>query len=163
MKAIGRSFWERDASDVARELVMRPLFEYRSLSDISAHGVLLEVDAYDAPVDGKGKELFEQKPGIMGAFASRRGPIPVITAHARGKTGLITLRNLRNGEDLHGPNNIAKLLQITSGSSYEMGSEGGVYVGDCGLDLDKEGIRVVNKIPSGSPKNRVAYWKAVRS
>jgi hypothetical protein len=159
---LGPEFWARNSKQVARDLVMKPIFDYTGFMDILSRGILTEVDAFDGPIREKDSHLFSQEPGTLGVFASRRGAIPVITAHANGRTGLVTLRAVVSGEDKYGPTQISDMLGLDQCSGKLVGNESGLYIGESGIDYQKEGIRVVNEIPNGSPENRVAYWKAVR-
>jgi hypothetical protein len=154
-------FWTRNPKKVAKDLVMSGIFDYRSMSYINS-GVILEADAWDEAIRETDAELFSIAPGSMGAFSSRRGAIPVITSHANGKTGLITLRKIVMGEETLGPKAICERFGFGEVSGSKVGTtESGLYVVQNALPLP-EGYNVVDSVPKGSPENRVAYFKLGR-
>jgi len=137
-----QEFWERHPKMVARDLVGRIPFTYESLSNMTPHGILTEVDAYVEALVDKGSELFGLEPGTIGMFSSRRGAIPIIAAHARGKTGLITFRKLVYGSESIGPREIAEQLDFENRAYSKVGTGSGLYIGETGINFSRAGLRV---------------------
>jgi hypothetical protein len=158
MEIINTDFWTRHPSRVAKDLVGKTVVIYSSLGWITPAGVLTEVDAYENPSVARDEHVFSQKPGTLGVFTSRRGPIPVITAHSSSARGLITLRNLVAGTENYGPKGICELLGMQQRDGKLVGHESGLYIGDSGIDFKEEGLYVADDMPAGGPENRVAYF-----
>ena len=155
-----KDFWSRNPKQVARDLMFSGVFNYRAMSEIYA-GVLTEVDAWSEPLRDTDSELFSLAPGSIGVFSSRRGNIPVITAHADGKTGLITLRRIIAGAEELGPKAICEKFGFGQVAGARVG-ENGLYVATRAIDYARQGLAVVDEVPKDSPANRIAYFKAVR-
>lgn len=159
---VDKTFWERNPSVVAKDLVYRPILQFYGTKNVKIHGILTEVDAYNSPIIEKDDHLFTQEPGKIGIFGSRRGAIPVITAHIKGGKGLITLRELIRGEERFGPTDIAGLLHFDDLSGQVVGKESGLYFGETGIELASEDLKIVNDLPNEGPQNRVAYYRLAR-
>ena len=156
-----KDFWNRNSKQVARDLMFSGVFNYSSASNAYS-GVLTEVDAWDAAIRDTDSELFSLAPGSIGVFSSRRGNIPVITAHADGKTGLITLRKIVAGSEDLGPKAICEKFGFGQLAGARVG-ENGLYFTPKAIDYARQGLQIVDEIPKGSPANRIAYFKAVRA
>jgi len=154
--------FSRNPSRVAKDLVGKTLVVYKSPTDIEVLGILTDVDAYENPMVERDQHVFTQKPGIISVFASRRGPIPVITAHSNSGTGLITLRKMVNGAADFGPRGIYDLSGLEMRQGKLIGTESGIYIGETGIDYSKQELVIANSMPSNGPENRVAYWKLKR-
>jgi hypothetical protein len=159
---IDDNFWKRSASEVAEDLVGRVVLEYKGLGNIMTHGLILEVDAYNFPHDGRSEGLFAQDSGLIGRFGSRRGEISVITAHEEGGSGLVTLRKLKKGNEDISITEVYRLLEVDKKIGSYVGKDSGLYVSERPFDLKDHGLVVANEMPSQGPPNRVAYFTLKR-
>ena len=156
-----RDFWSRNPKQVARDLMFSGVFNYSAASNVYS-GILTEVDAWDQAIRDTDSELFSIAPGSIGVFSSRRGNIPVVTAHADGKTGLITLRKIVAGQEELGPKAICERFGFGQLAGSRVG-DNTLYFSPKAIDYNKQGLTIVDELPKGSPPNRVAYFKAIRA
>ncbi|MBI4452598.1 DNA-3-methyladenine glycosylase [Candidatus Woesearchaeota archaeon] len=155
---IDRKFFERPASQVAKDLQGMIIVDFVSPSDIRA-GTIVEAEPYNAPHEGRGKDVFNQEAGKVDVFASRRGPIPVITAHSGDKSGLVTITEVSYGGNSIYSREIAGTFRFDEKKGLFVGDESGLYIGPSPVNYGKFGVVARVTHPTGGAPNRLNVVK----
>ena len=130
------------------------IVDFVSPNDIRT-ATITEAMPYNSPQEGRGEEVFYQEAGKLGVFSSRRGPIPLITAHSEEKSGLVTITEVAFGNEKIGTREIATKFRFDEKKGLYVGEEGGLYIGESPVNYNKLGVRANVTHPSDGPKNRV--------
>ena len=151
---IDRAFFERPASQVARDLQGMIVVDFVGPNDIRV-GTIVEAEPYNAPHEGRGEDLFNQEAGKVDVFSSRRGPIPVITAHSGDRSGLVTITEVVYGGDRIASKEIARTFRFDEKKGLFVGDESGLYIGPSPVNYEKLGVGPRVSHPSVGAPNRL--------